>query len=92
VVILSKNPKAKVNTFIAIPYNPYESKPYERWIMAGMLDLRNELKVAEEFLDFLAGKVSIKIYWIVLSALALSLEKKLITISKNIMEMELVNR
>lgn len=52
-VILAENPKAKINTLIAIPYNPYEPKPYSRWTMAGMLDLKNELKVAEEFWDFL---------------------------------------
>jgi type II restriction enzyme len=53
--ILAENPKAKVNTLIAIPYNPYAPKPYDRWTMAGMLDLQNELKVAEEFWDFLGG-------------------------------------
>ena len=54
--VLSENPKAKINTLIAIPYNPYEPKPYSRWTMAGMLDLDNELKVAAEFWDFLGGK------------------------------------
>ncbi len=53
--ILAENPKAQINTLIAIPYNPYEPKPYSRWTMAGMLDLENELKVAEEFWDFLGG-------------------------------------
>ena len=54
-IVLAENPNAKVNTLIAIPYNPYEPKPYSRWTMAGMLDLENELKVAEEFWDFLGG-------------------------------------
>lgn len=54
--ILADNPKAIVNTLIAIPYNPYEPKPYSRWTMAGMLDLDNELKVAAEFWDFLGGQ------------------------------------
>ncbi|HNQ66787.1 MAG TPA: TdeIII family type II restriction endonuclease [Bacteroidales bacterium] len=54
--VLADNPKAKVNTLIAIPYNPYEPKPYSRWTMAGMLDLENELKVAAEFWDFLGGQ------------------------------------
>lgn len=54
--VLSENPVAKVHTFIAIPYNPYEPKPYSRWTMAGMLDLNHELKVAEEFWDFLGGE------------------------------------
>lgn len=54
--VLSSNPNAKVNTIIAIPYNPYEPQPYNRWTIRGMLDLENELKVANEFWDFLGGK------------------------------------
>lgn len=54
-VVLFNNPKAIVNTLIAIPYNPYEPKPYSRWTMRGMLDLNQELKVADEFWDFLGG-------------------------------------
>lgn len=49
------NPNAKIYSLIAIPYNPYEPKSYERWTMAGMLDLKYELKVAGEFWDFLGG-------------------------------------
>ena len=49
------NPDQKITTAIAIPYNPYSPKPYSRWTMAGMLDLTHELKVAEEFWDFLGG-------------------------------------
>lgn len=55
-IVLTQNPKAKINTLIAIPYNPYEPKPYERWTLKGMLDLEQELKVAEEFWDFLGGR------------------------------------
>ncbi|KPK90388.1 restriction endonuclease [bacterium SM23_31] len=54
-IFLSKNPNANVHSYIAIPYNPYEPKPYERWTLKGMLDLDNELKVAGEFWDFLGG-------------------------------------
>ncbi len=54
--ILASDPNTNINTLIAIPYNPYEPKPYSRWTMAGMLDLEKELKVAEEFWDFLGGK------------------------------------
>ncbi len=36
--------------------NPYFPKPYSRWTMKGMLDLKNEVKVAEEFWDFLSGE------------------------------------
>jgi len=56
--VFAQNPNAKINTALAIPYNPYEPKPYERWTMRGMLDLEEELKVAEEFWDFLGGKGS----------------------------------
>jgi len=55
-VFLANNPKAKINTLIAIPYNPYEPEKYNRWTMRGMLDLKKELMVAEEFWDFLGGK------------------------------------
>lgn len=53
---LATNPTANVQTLIAIPYNPYEPQPYNRWTMRGMLDLQNELKVANEFWDFLGGE------------------------------------
>ena len=33
----------------------YEAERYNRWTMRGMLDLPQELKVAEEFWDFLGG-------------------------------------
>lgn len=55
-VFLANNPKAKVNTLIAIPYNPYEPAPYNRWTIRGMLDLKQELKVANDFWDFLGGE------------------------------------
>ncbi|MBM4398734.1 MAG: TdeIII family type II restriction endonuclease [Candidatus Cloacimonetes bacterium] len=54
-VTLATNPKADVQTLLAIPYNPYEPEPYNRWTIRGMLDLEYELKVAEEFWDFLGG-------------------------------------
>ena len=54
-IFLAKNPSAKVKSYIAIPYNPYEPKPYERWTLKGMLDLDQELKVAEELWDFLGN-------------------------------------
>ncbi|MGC8691302.1 MAG: TdeIII family type II restriction endonuclease [Caldisericum sp.] len=54
-IYLSKYPKADIYTYIAIPYNPYEPKPYERWTLKGMFDLDEELKVGKEFWDFLGG-------------------------------------
>lgn len=59
-VRLADNPKSVVHTAIAIPYNPYAPKPYNRWTMRGMLDLKQELKVAEEFWDFLGGRTIYK--------------------------------
>ena len=53
---LAQDPRADVKSCIAIPYNPYEPEPYQRWTMKGMLDLKEELKVAEEFWDFLGGQ------------------------------------
>ena len=55
-VTLAINPIVNIQTLIAIPYNPYAPQPYNRWTMRGMLDLENELKVAEEFWDFLGGQ------------------------------------
>lgn len=55
------NPNIDIHTLIAIPYNPYEPKPYQRWTMAGMLDLDSELKVASEFWNFLGGDSSYEI-------------------------------
>lgn len=54
-IYLQREPDAKINSYIAIPYNPYYPKPYERWTIKGMIDINNELKVAEEFWDFLGG-------------------------------------
>ncbi len=52
---LTGNPKRRVEGRIAIPYNPYYPKPYERWTLKGLYDLkRNEVMVGEEFWDFVA--------------------------------------
>ena len=51
------NPRPKqIYTGLAIPYNPYEPQPYDRWTFQGMFDLPNEIKVADEFWDFLGGE------------------------------------
>ncbi len=50
-----KNKEKRIHSLIAIPYNPYYPKAYSRWTMAGMFDLKKELKVANEFWDFLGG-------------------------------------
>ncbi len=53
---LTEYPAAKVQSCIAIPYNPYEPEPYERWTLKGMLDFDGELMVGREFWDFLGGQ------------------------------------
>lgn len=52
----SANKNIKIYTGLAIPYNPYEPQPYDRWTFQGMFDLNHELKVAKEFWDFLGGE------------------------------------
>jgi type II restriction enzyme len=54
---LAANPDANVTAAIAIPYNPYEPKPYSRWTMKGMLDVKqnSQLFVAQEFWNFIGG-------------------------------------
>ncbi len=48
--------KKKVNTILAIPYNPYLPEPYSRFTMQGYLDEEKELFVAEKFWELLGGK------------------------------------
>lgn len=55
-IAYTNDKNAKVHTLIAIPYNPYEPKPYQFWTLAGMLDLEEELMVGDTFWDFLGGK------------------------------------
>ena len=55
---LARNPDAKINTMIGIPYNPYEPEPYNRWTIRGMLDLQDEILIAEELWDFIGGEGS----------------------------------
>ena len=41
----------EIERLIAIPYNPYEPKPYERWTLKGMSDIDQELKSEIVLLD-----------------------------------------
>lgn len=52
--------KVKIKTFVAIPYNPYEPQPYERWTLQGLFDLNEEVLVGPEFWDMLGGKGTYK--------------------------------
>ena len=55
-IYLTDNPNAHVKSYIAIPYNPYEPKPYVRWTTNKVIDLDRELKVGKDFWDFLGGE------------------------------------
>lgn len=57
---LYEEPNLNIVTGIAIPYNPYDPQPYERWTMQGMFDLPKEILVAEEWWNFLADD---KVYY-----------------------------
>ena len=52
--------KKKVNTILAIPYNPYHPEPYSRFTMQGYLDEEKELYVAEKYWGLLGGKGTYK--------------------------------
>ena len=52
--------KKKVNTILAIPYNPYHPEPYNRFTMQGYLDEDKDLYVADKFWELLGGKGTYK--------------------------------
>lgn len=52
--------KKKVNTILAIPYNPYHPEPYTRFTMQGYLDEEKDLFVAEKFWELLGEKGTYK--------------------------------
>lgn len=52
----AQNPTVRIFTLLAIPYNPYEPEPYQRWTLRGLFDVTKEILVAEEFWDFLGGE------------------------------------
>lgn len=52
----SQDPNVKMKTILAIPYNPYEPKEYNRWTLEGKFELGKELLVGKDFWDFLGGE------------------------------------
>lgn len=54
--VLYQNPKTNVQAMLAIPYNPDAPESYKHWTLRGMLESGTQIKVADEFWDFLAGK------------------------------------
>ena len=45
-------PDVEVETLIGMPYNPHHPEPYDPWTLKGMLEYGREVKVAEEFWNF----------------------------------------
>jgi hypothetical protein len=52
---LSTDRSAKVNTALAIPYNPYHPQPYSRWTATNLFDT-GELLVGPDFWNFVAAE------------------------------------
>lgn len=52
---LLQNRDVCIYTGLAIPYNPYAPSDYDRWTFRPMFDLQHELKVADDFWNFLGG-------------------------------------
>ena len=55
-IAMTNDKNVKINTLLGITYNPFYPNPYKTWTMRAMIDTENELKVAEEFWDFLGGE------------------------------------
>lgn len=45
-----------VNVYLAFPYNPYHSEPYNRFTEVGMMDAPNDFLIGYEYWDFIGGK------------------------------------
>lgn len=45
-----------IKSIVALPYNPYAPKPYERFTEQNLFDRNEELVIGKEFWDFLGGK------------------------------------
>ncbi len=45
-----------VKVYLALPYNPYHPKPYNRFTEVNMMDIGNDFLVGDEYWDFLGGK------------------------------------
>lgn len=84
---VSSGDKPNIKTIVAIPYNPYEPEPYERWTLKGLFDLDNEVLVGVEFWDLLGGKGTYENLLKVFEEAGLELyddiERKMKNLSKN---------
>ena len=52
----SNNLLSKVKTVIAMPYNPYAPRPYDRWTSSGIFEPHEDLLAGDEFWDLLGGQ------------------------------------
>lgn len=54
--ILYEDGSADVRAMVGLPYNPNHPLPYQHWTMGNTVELGTQIKVGEQFWDFLAGK------------------------------------
>lgn len=76
--------KVKIKTIVAIPYNPYEPQPYERWTLQGLFDLEKEVLVGPEFWDKLGGEGTYEDLLKVFEEAGIELRSEIDTRMKNI--------
>lgn len=46
----------KIHTILAIPYNPYDPKPFQNSFIPQFFEQKKEVMVGKQFWDFLGGK------------------------------------
>ena len=49
-----------IKVFLALPYNPYHPKPYDRFTEQGVLERKKEFLVGKEYWDFIGGNNTFK--------------------------------
>ena len=54
--VLYENENVQIGAMLGLPYNPYAPGEYKHWTIRGMIEKGTQIKVADEFWDFLAGK------------------------------------
>lgn len=47
--------RKNVKVYLAIPYNPYHPKPYDRFTLKGIFDIGEDVLVGKDYWDYLGG-------------------------------------
>jgi hypothetical protein len=48
--------RTPVNVYLAFPYNPYHPEPYSRFTEVGMMDVKKDFLVGDQYWDFIGGE------------------------------------